>query len=116
MLLAAGGLLFGLHRIGETTISAGPEPAAPEEVQPAEPEEPSVPEQPEKEPEEAEPVQTQTPVPEAVQTEKPCIVIDAGHQLNADYGKEPVGPGSTELKRAFPPERPACRPGSRNTS
>ena len=98
VLLAAGGLLFGLHRIGETTISAGPEPAAPEEVQPAEPEEPSVPEQPEKEPEEAEPVQTQTPVPEAVQTEKPCIVIDAGHQLNADYGKEPVGPGSTELK------------------
>lgn len=95
VLLAAGGLLFGLHRIGETTISAGPEPAAPEEVQPAEPEEPSVPEQPEKEPEEAEPVQTQTPVPEAVQTEKPCIVIDAGHQLNADYGKEPVGPGST---------------------
>lgn len=98
VLLAAGGLLFGLHRIGETTISAGPEPAAPEEVQPAEPEEPSVPEQPEKEPEEAEPVQTQTPVPEPVQTEKPCIVIDAGHQLNADYGKEPVGPGSTELK------------------
>ena len=98
VLLAAGGLLFGLHRIGETTISAGPEPAAPEEVQPAEPEEPSVPEQPEKEPEEAEPVQTQTPVPEAVQTEKPCIVIAAGHQLNADYGKEPVGPGSTELK------------------
>ena len=98
VLLAAGGLLFGLHRIGETTISAGPEPAAPEEVQPAEPEEPSVPEQPEKEPEEAEPVQTQTPVPEAVQTEKPCIVIDAGHQLNADYGKEPVGPESTELK------------------
>ena len=43
-------------------------------------------------------MQTQTPVPEAVQTEKPCIVIDAGHQLNADYGKEPVGPGSTELK------------------
>lgn len=98
VLLAAGGLLFGLHRIGETTISAGPEPAAQEEVQPAEPEELSVPEQPEKEPEEAEPVQTQTPVPEAVQTEKPCIVIDAGHQLNADYGKEPVGPGSTELK------------------
>ena len=98
VLLAAGGLLFGLHRIGETTISAGPEPAAQEKVQPAEPEEPSVPEQPEKEPEEAEPVQTQTPVPEAVQTEKPCIVIDAGHQLNADYGKEPVGPGSTELK------------------
>lgn len=43
-------------------------------------------------------MQTQTPVPESVQTEKPCIVIDAGHQLNADYGKEPVGPGSMELK------------------
>lgn len=116
VLLAAGGLLFGLHRIGETTISAGPEPAAPEEVQPAEPEEPSVPEQPEKEPEEAELVQTQTPVPEAVQTEKPCIVIDAGHQLNADYGKEPVGPGSTELKTRVSAGTTGVSTGSRNTS
>ena len=107
VLLAAGGLLYGLHRIGETTISAGPEPAVQEEAlpiepevpeAPAEPEEPPASAQPEAEQEEAVPAQAEITVPEAVQTDSLCVVIDAGHQQTADYGKEPLGPGSTELK------------------
>lgn len=106
VLLAAGGLFYGYHRIGETAISAEPEPAAQEEAQPAEPEPIETPEEPEappapeqpEQPEEAVPAQAEIAVPEAAQTETRCIVIDAGHQQTADYGKEPLGPGSTELK------------------
>lgn len=35
---------------------------------------------------------------EPTEAEKLLVVIDAGHQSKANYDKEPVGPGSTELK------------------
>lgn len=100
--LAASGVLRWYSKIGETTITAAPEPAVKEEPAALESSAPS--EEPISQDTQPEPPQELVPtaeeisVPEAVPADAKCIVIDAGHQQTADYGTEPLGPGSTEMK------------------
>ena len=44
------------------------------------------------------PAQADAAIEASVPADAKCIVIDAGHQQTADYGTEPLGPGSTEMK------------------
>ena len=44
------------------------------------------------------PDQTPDPTPGTDDVDKKLIVIDAGHQSRGNYDKEPLGPGSEELK------------------
>ena len=99
--LATGGILHWYNRIGETTITASPEPAAQEESATLEspPSKEHIPQDAQPEPpQEFVPTTEEISVPEAVPADAKCIVIDAGHQKTADYGTEPLGPGSTEMK------------------
>ena len=99
--LATGGILHWYNRIGETTITASPEPAAQEESATLEspPSKEHIPQDAQPEPpQEFVPTTEEISVPEVVPTDVKCIVIDAGHQQTADYGTEPLGPGSTEMK------------------
>ena len=99
--LTVFGVLHWYNRIGETTITSNPESAVQEELVLFEtpPPEEAIPEdaQPES-PQEIAPVSEEISVPEAMPADAKCIVIDAGHQQTADYGTEPLGPGSTEMK------------------
>ena len=99
--LTVGGVLHWYNRIGEMTITSAPEPAAQEESATLElpPTEKPIPQDTQPEPpQELTPATEGISVPEAVPTDAKCIVIDAGHQQTADYGTEPLGPGSTEMK------------------
>lgn len=70
---------------------------APEEPEPEpEPESPEIPEEPEAPEEPAAPVPPTQPVTPSGSGR--LIAIDAGHQAKGDYGKEPLGPGSGEMK------------------
>ena len=87
------------------TVTAPEEPEPPvqevpeekPEEKPQEPEQPEVPEQPQ-EPEEEVPEEPKPDVEKPAPGETPLIAIDAGHQRKGDYGKEPLGPGSSEMK------------------
>ena len=99
--LAIGGVLHWYNRIGETVITAASEPAVQEESATLElpPTEKPIPQDAQPEPpQELVPTTEEISVPEAVPADVKCIVIDAGHQQTADYGTEPLGPGSTEMK------------------
>lgn len=99
--LAIGGVLHWYNRIGETVITSAPESAVQEESATLElpPTEKPIPQDTQPAPpQELEPTTEEISVPEAVSADAKCIVIDAGHQQTADYGTEPLGPGSTEMK------------------
>lgn len=99
--LTVFGVLHWYNRIGETVITSVPDPAAQEESGTLElpPTEKTIPQDTQPElPQELTPATEEISVPEAMPTNAKCIVIDAGHQQTADYGTEPLGPGSTEMK------------------
>lgn len=83
------------------TVTAPEEPELPvqevPEEKPQEPEQPEEPEQPQQ-PEEEVPEEPKPVVEKPAPGETPLIAIDAGHQRKGDYGKEPLGPGSGEMK------------------
>lgn len=76
------------------TVKA-PEP--PPEEEPQQPEEPPE-EEPAEEPGQDTPQEPKPDVQKPSGGESPLIVIDAGHQAKGDYKKEPLGPGSSEMK------------------
>ena len=99
--LTVFGVLHWYNRIGETVITSAPESAVQEESATLEspPSEEYIPQDAQPEPpQELVPTTEEISAPEAVPVDAKCIVIDAGHQQTADYGTEPLGPGSTEMK------------------
>lgn len=102
---AAGVLLYWQREIGRTVITSAAEPEAQQDI----------PQNTQPEPADALPdaelsAQVRDPAPDPEpetapvhrghlpETPAKCVVIDAGHQQNADYGTEPLGPGSSEMK------------------